>query len=749
MKKKLLALLLAMVLALSLLVFQASAVEEDLQLAAETTPNVEPLEPPLEEVTTVGSTRAELMWLLWRVAGAPDYSHVSSNFTDVSPSDYYYSAVMWAVQEQITNGTSDTTFSPNDICNRAQVVTFIWRLNKCPVVVTANPFVDVNLGEYYSNAVLWFIHENGGEYTDLNFYPNVISDIISYDPQTDIWTLPLPSSPFGFSVADGKATLVVYNEELAESTDVVIPETYHKFPVAAIADNAFNGRNITSVTIPYGVTSIGDRAFQDCTSLASVNIPDSVTSMGDSVFYNCSSLTGVTIPSGVNAIGDGAFQNCASLTDVVIPDGVSQIGSSLFGGCSSLRSVSIPESVTEIGGSAFYQCSSLTTVTIPSGITRIGHWAFYQCSGLTKIILPDSVAEIGNYAFKSCSGIGNVVIPAGMTRIEVGVFQDCYNLRTVKIPSSVTYIGEIAFDGTRVRTVEYDGSAEMWEDVIIKYGNDRLYRANVICAPLSITTQPKDYTGKLNSTASFTVAAVGEGLTYQWQVSDDNGKTWSNSSVKTAKYSTKLTAARDGRQVRCIVTDAEGSKATSNVATMTLQSTGVTITTQPKDFNGKLNSTASFTVVATGDGLTYQWQISDDGENWTNSSVKTAKYSTKLTAAKNGRQVRCIVTDENGNSLTSEAATMKLSSPAITTQPKDYVGKVNTTASFAVTASGNGLTYQWQVSDDGKTWSNSSVKAAKYTTKLTAARDGRMVRCIVTDANGNSVTSSAASMNIG
>ena len=311
------------------------------------------------------------------------------------------------------------------------------------------------------------------------------------------------------------------------------------------------------------------------------------------------------------------------------------------------------------------------------------------------------------------------------------------SVKTAKYSTKLT----VAKNGRQVRCVVTDeaGNSLTSDAAVMKLSGP------------AITTQPKDYTGKLNSTATFTVAAVGEGLTYQWQVSDNDGSNWTNSSVKTAKYSTKLTAARDGRQVRCIVTDAEGNKATSNVATMKLQSTGVTITTQPKDYTGKVNSTASFTVVATGDGLTYQWQISDDnGKTWTNSSVKKAVYTTKLTTAKNGRQVRCIVTDANGSKATSTAATMKLAGPVITTQPKNYVGKVNSTASFTVVAEGNGLTYQWQVSDDdGATWSNSSVKKAVYTSKLTTAKDGRMVRCIVTDAEGNAVTTNAVTMKIG
>ncbi len=296
-----------------------------------------------------------------------------------------------------------------------------------------------------------------------------------------------------------------------------------------------------------------------------------------------------------------------------------------------------------------------------------------------------------------------------------------------------------AKDGRQVRCVVTDaGGNSVTSDA-----------ATMRVSKLTITQQPKDYAGKVNSTASFTVAATGEGLSYQWQISDDQGENWTNSSVKTAKYSAKLTAAKDGRLVRCIVSDQSGASVTSASASMSIASS-LTITRQPTDYTGKLNSTASFSVAAEGESLSYQWQYSDNGgSTWKKSSVVSAVYSATLTAAKDGRMVRCIVTDQSGNSVTSASAVMRISGFAITTQPKDYVGKVNTTASFTVAADGTGLSYQWQVSDDGKTWSNSSVKAAKYTTRLTAARDGRMVRCIVTDADDNTVTTNAVTMKIG
>ena len=101
-------------------------------------------------------------------------------------------------------------------------------------------------------------------------------------------------------------------------------------------------KNITSIVIPDGVTTIGGRAFSDCKSLTSVTIPDSVTEIGWYAFSDCTSLTSVTIPSSVKKIDSGAFSGCTSLTSVTIPDSVTTIGSYAFWGCTSLTSVTIP-----------------------------------------------------------------------------------------------------------------------------------------------------------------------------------------------------------------------------------------------------------------------------------------------------------------------------------------------------------------------------------------------------------------------
>ena len=105
-------------------------------------------------------TRGQVVTFLWRAAGEPKPTSTRNPFSDVKPSDYYYNAVLWAVEKGITNGTSPTTFSPNSPCTRGQVVTFLWRYAGMPKTSGSNPFSDVKTGEYYYDAVLWASGKN-------------------------------------------------------------------------------------------------------------------------------------------------------------------------------------------------------------------------------------------------------------------------------------------------------------------------------------------------------------------------------------------------------------------------------------------------------------------------------------------------------------------------------------------------------------------------------------------------------------
>ena len=283
---------------------------------------------------------------------------------------------------------------------------------------------------------------------------------------------------------------------------------------------------------------------------------------------------------------------------------------------------------------------------------------------------------------------------------------------------------------------------------------------------LKITSQPQDVMVKAGTTANFNIKAQGEGLKYQWQVSSSNGERWGNTSLagnKTTTLTLTAVANYDGRLYRCIVTDKYGKTVTSNAAKLSIEKSQATlkITGQPQDVKAEVGSTTSVSVKAEGEGLKYQWQVSSsNGERWGNTSLAGNKTTTlKFTVLSNyeGRLFRCIVTDKNGNTVTSNAAKVSLGSLQtelkIVKQPEDVKAQAGNTVTFKVKAQGTGLTYQWQTSSsNGAKWGNTSLAGNKTATLSFAAPanyDGRLYRCIITDANGKTVTSNAAKLSFG
>ena len=127
-------------------------------------------------------------------------------------------------------------------------------------------------------------------------------------------------------------------------------------------------QDATNVTIPESITSIGNSAFDNCTSLTSVTIPNSVTSIGDYAFYNCTSLTSVTIPNSVTSIGDYAFSYCSSLTSVTIPESITYIENNAFSYCSSLNEITcLATTAPTLNGTVFSSLPTNGTLTYPCG----------------------------------------------------------------------------------------------------------------------------------------------------------------------------------------------------------------------------------------------------------------------------------------------------------------------------------------------------------------------------------------------
>ncbi|MCD8047792.1 MAG: fibronectin type III domain-containing protein [Clostridiales bacterium] len=189
--------------------------------------------------------------------------------------------------------------------------------------------------------------------------------------------------------------------------------------------------NLTSVTIPDTVTTIGDCAFFGCSSLTSATIPEGVTEIPYRTFYLCTGLTSVSLPSTVTTIGDGAFGSCTSLTDLTLPSGLTSLGKSALYKCTSLTSLVIPDGVTKLPMNELYSCTGLTSLTLPSGLTELGILALFNCTGLTSLELPETLTTIGSGALQLCTGLTELTIPASVNYIGSYAFYACTGLETV------------------------------------------------------------------------------------------------------------------------------------------------------------------------------------------------------------------------------------------------------------------------------------------------------------------------------
>lgn len=256
----------------------------------------------------------------------------------------------------------------------------------------------------------------------------------------------------------------------------------------------------------------------------------------------------------------------------------------------------------------------------------------------------------------------------------------------------------------------------------------------------SITRQPKDTYVAKGKTAKVTVKAAGEGLTYKWYYKDKGSSKFKlTNAFKGSSYSVTMTAARNGRQVYCVVTDEQGNSVKSDVVTIGIKKP-LKITKQPVTDYAKSGEKASVTVKASGNGLKYTWYIKNAGASkYSKSSVTKSTYSVTMNSKVKDRLVYCVVTDQHGNSVKSKTVRLRMAA-TITTQPKDVTVAKGSKAKVTVKATGDELTYTWYIKNPGASkFTKSSVTKSSYSVTMTSKVNGRQVYCVITDAYGNTV----------
>ena len=262
---------------------------------------------------------------------------------------------------------------------------------------------------------------------------------------------------------------------------------------------------------------------------------------------------------------------------------------------------------------------------------------------------------------------------------------------------------------------------------------------------IAITTQPKTTYAKLNETASVTIAATGDGLTYAWYFKNPSSSSYTKSAITSATYSATMQKALSGRQVYCVVSDKYGNTVKSNTVYLYLTAT---ITKQPVNTTVAIGSAAKASITAAGDGLTYTWYFKNPGSSsYTKSGVTSSTYTMTMQSSLSGRQVYCVVTDKYGNTAKSNTVTLKAASLKITTQPKTSYTKLNVTANATVAASGEGLKYTWYFKNPGSsTYTKSGITSSTYSVAMQKSISGRQVYCVVSDKYGNTAKSNTVTL---
>ncbi|MDE5790906.1 MAG: leucine-rich repeat domain-containing protein [Muribaculaceae bacterium] len=276
---------------------------------------------------------------------------------------------------------------------------------------------------------------------------------------------------------------------------IEIPET-----ITALPNSLFSGnKNLKVVQVSDNVTSFGNSVFQNCAGLTMITVKNQEGVQT----YAEEEISGISFPSKLTSIGSYCFQGCSAITSVEVPEGVTTVGQSLFYRCANLEEVVLPNSVKTLQSGMFQECKKLKKLTLGSSITSIPSNFVRDCNDLEWVIisgdeenavagkleLPETVTTIASWTFANCKKLTEVSIPSKVTRLEMNTFDGCEALAKVTIPDGLTYIGNYVFRNTALTELEIPASVTSMSyasDVVYGCPDIKVYICNA-GAPQSIS----------------------------------------------------------------------------------------------------------------------------------------------------------------------------------------------------------------------------------------------------------------------
>lgn len=268
---------------------------------------------------------------------------------------------------------------------------------------------------------------------------------------------------FTFLLTDNAVTLCTYADD---ADAIIVPETIDGHPVRTLADNLFAAKKAQTITLPAGVTTLGQNVFADCKNLTSVTLGDAITTLPVGAFAGCSALESVRLPANLTTIGARAFANCTSLVTLSATDKLTHVGIYAFASCENLTTLMLGNSLSTLPANMAIGCKKLTNFQAPTQATTIGDYAFadtgletiafsavqhigkyaFARTPLQTVTLSDSLQTIDNGAFAFCTTLA--VFDGSQTVLQTigaDVFTGCAALQTVRLPNSVNTIGAKLF----------------------------------------------------------------------------------------------------------------------------------------------------------------------------------------------------------------------------------------------------------------------------------------------------------------